>query len=614
MKFRFLLLCLFYCPVFAQTQQKSISISQLLYQIQASSADTFLLENTYVSANLKTEERFLKKFDNDSLARIYLKQFDTIRIDKKVIFRNVKFQEEIRLRKIRFQQEVLFEKTDLNAMLISGSRFVKPITFHEVKNYIYLLNNTFEQDFSFENASSYILISGCRFKHDVLVSGMRNGFRFDNCTFEGDNYFRNYQGGSSQFYGCQFLPRLRKDSYYQTYCTPLNMYEYGFGTTANILILYKCTFKKATDRDIINLASNGFLNLGIENCYIEPVLYLNSASAQKIVMENTTFRHLDMRSFSIPVNNTSLNFSQISQKIVIKNESFTDFNGEYRTYNASTDAQLEDEYNFKEFTAVYAKLLAVYKYRGDQSSYNQCYIEMKDIQTRKAGFDFRKEKNLPNLFSWQLNVFLRFFCDYGTNPARALVVSFYVILFFACIYFLFPSEEDNLSRNRFMQFFQNAVQYFKTDKQLTDFEQEKKETELKKIENFRQNLEETRAGIPKIVYALGKPFYQSVIFFNEFSLWLLRKTDVVKGKWEDLPKKRKIWLSVWVSLYFLGFVGWGLMVRLVNAVALSLNVFVTLGYGEIPAKGFMRYLAVIEGVSGWFLLSIFSVSLISQLL
>lgn len=54
--------------------------------------------------------------------------------------------------------------------------------------------------------------------------------------------------------------------------------------------------------------------------------------------------------------------------------------------------------------------------------------------------------------------------------------------------------------------------------------------------------------------------------------------------------------------------------RLVNATALSMNAFVTLGYGEMPAKGIQRYLAVLEGLIGWFLLSVFSASLISQML
>jgi hypothetical protein len=53
---------------------------------------------------------------------------------------------------------------------------------------------------------------------------------------------------------------------------------------------------------------------------------------------------------------------------------------------------------------------------------------------------------------------------------------------------------------------------------------------------------------------------------------------------------------------------------MLESMALSMNAFVTLGYGDMPAKGVARYLAVVEGLTGWFLLSIFSASLISQIL
>ena len=54
--------------------------------------------------------------------------------------------------------------------------------------------------------------------------------------------------------------------------------------------------------------------------------------------------------------------------------------------------------------------------------------------------------------------------------------------------------------------------------------------------------------------------------------------------------------------------------QIMDAVATSMNAFVTLGYGQMPVKGVGKYLAVLEGLIGWFLLSIFSVSLISQIL
>ena len=55
-------------------------------------------------------------------------------------------------------------------------------------------------------------------------------------------------------------------------------------------------------------------------------------------------------------------------------------------------------------------------------------------------------------------------------------------------------------------------------------------------------------------------------------------------------------------------------IKILNALMLSINTFTTLGFGEIPIKGLPRYLAIIQGFIGWFMLTIFSVSLISQLL
>ena len=57
-----------------------------------------------------------------------------------------------------------------------------------------------------------------------------------------------------------------------------------------------------------------------------------------------------------------------------------------------------------------------------------------------------------------------------------------------------------------------------------------------------------------------------------------------------------------------------LFIKVLNAIMLSVNSFTTLGFGEIPTRGIGRYAAIIEGFIGWFLLTLFSVSLITQLL
>jgi len=61
-------------------------------------------------------------------------------------------------------------------------------------------------------------------------------------------------------------------------------------------------------------------------------------------------------------------------------------------------------------------------------------------------------------------------------------------------------------------------------------------------------------------------------------------------------------------------VGGSLLLTVINAITLSINSFVTLGFGSVPTKGFARYLCIVEGFIGWFLLSIFTVSLINQVL
>ena len=58
----------------------------------------------------------------------------------------------------------------------------------------------------------------------------------------------------------------------------------------------------------------------------------------------------------------------------------------------------------------------------------------------------------------------------------------------------------------------------------------------------------------------------------------------------------------------------GFLLSLVNALTLSLNAFVTLGFGTIPTTGIARYVCIVQGFIGWFLLSLFTVALINQVL
>ncbi len=97
-------------------------------------------------------------------------------------------------------------------------------------------------------------------------------------------------------------------------------------------------------------------------------------------------------------------------------------------------------------------------------------------------------------------------------------------------------------------------------------------------------------------------------------MYLLSKIDVLDGTWNEVPKKRRWWKGSLVLAAFTVAIAFDILIKSLNALMLSINTFTTLGFGEIPITGIARYLAIIEGFIGWFMLSIFSVSLISQLL
>ena len=183
-----------------------------------------------------------------------------------------------------------------------------------------------------------------------------------------------------------------------------------------------------------------------------------------------------------------------------------------------------------------------------------------------------------------------------------------------CRRVLFPSEKDNLRKNVILQKLDKFIQYFSTDKKLVEIHHEERKEQLAEIEGLKQRLENSQKRVPPIFQVIGYPFYSVSLFYYQISTWFIKKGEISAGVWAEQSKKQKIKSSVLISLYFLVFLFGGLLMRCLNAVILSINVFVTLGYGGVPATGIAKYLAVIEGLIGWFLLSIFSVSLISQVL
>jgi hypothetical protein len=255
-----------------------------------------------------------------------------------------------------------------------------------------------------------------------------------------------------------------------------------------------------------------------------------------------------------------------------------------------------------------------YKSKHNLFRANIFYYQKKWLETQRFKYLYKKEKSFENYFQWKLNVFLRFFSDFGTKPAKAIVIALYVILIFAFVYLLFPNSWDENNRHRIMNRMLFFTKYFKRKEGMKEVFEEEQKSHIMAYEDFKSFISESKDEIPPYFLTLSKPiYYFSVANFRVRSK-VLSKADILKGKWVDLNPRRKVVTSIIMAFWLLGILLYDLFVKFFNALMLSINTFSTLGFGEIPIKGIPRYLAILQGFLGWFMLSIFSVSLISQLL
>ncbi len=473
--------------------ERTMSISEFIKEITTPQSDSIVeLDRVNIVADTIKDKRYLigaKAKGRDMNWDNLLAQYPIIEVENKVELLKIRFGQQTVLPKIHFKKEVHIEFVDVNGDL----------NFREC---------VFEKSLYLFRLSAYFL-------------------GFHGCTFNGDANFE--EANSVQFY----INKCVFNRYFWVYNVekPLNLDIYNsqfiggcytYSSTPSTLNISDSQFDKVKNTDFVSFNNTTFKDFGLYNVNFKlPVRFSGTSIKENFNVIKCQFNQAnDFSSISLPEGNTYARWS-LFEKFkfgIILNDS-TYYNGK----NA-IDSTTQDKYYA--LIKVYSQFLRAYKNNGDQESYNECYIEMKDIQTRKSAFNFKQTPSVNNYFDWKLNRFLKIFCDYGTNPVKALIVSTYVIMLFGLLYFIFPSEGEVIHWRRLRVALQN------------------------------------------------------------------------RKKMMPLIKKE----------LFIGFK------QLANAMALSMNAFVTLGYGEMPARGIARYLAVFEGLTGWFLLSIFSASLISQIL
>jgi hypothetical protein len=309
--------------------------------------------------------------------------------------------------------------------------------------------------------------------------------------------------------------------------------------------------EKYTNEDVITSESKAEFSIG--GSEIGELTFTNNklplhkiriySSIKRIMLKDNILEIIDISEFSafeqLTIEGNTLLTGVVINKLLSEvsfDIDWLDIKGKFMIgsdtlFRPTTLEVVSDMNKYKTLSSSYSSVYLFYKSIGLTSYANECYIEWKDMQSARYKYIYLKDGGFENFFRWKLNQLLKIYVNYGTSPARSILISIYIIIAFAVFYFFFPSEWDTTSKARL-------------------------------IANFKDFRQQNDKG-----------------YINPFFIML-----------------------------------GGFLLSLINAFTLSLNSFVTLGFGTIPTKGLARYVCIIQGFIGWFLLSIFTVSLINQVL
>jgi hypothetical protein len=268
---------------------------------------------------------------------------------------------------------------------------------------------------------------------------------------------------------------------------------------------------------------------------------------------------------------------------------------------------VHDEFLFNNLISCYANFYSAFKAQGNKIAANECYVEWKNIETQYDRNAYKKVGGKKLFFYYAMNVFLYIFCDYGTNPLKAINIALYVLPGFTVKAFGRRSLFEQLKLYGY---------YLSSPGTLLEIEDAEfaKKKEPKSYSEFISFLQTTGKKIPWYFHIFGKPIYYMEKIKEKPARLFYKFIDWFPDEWNTLSGSRKFLATAVYGIVVLFTIMWYLVIHTLDSIVLSLNVFSTLGFGQIPIKGIPRYLSIIEGFVGWFLLSIFSVSLISQVI
>ncbi|HOI32582.1 MAG: hypothetical protein PHG67_01860 [Bacteroidales bacterium] len=319
-----------------------------------------------------------------------------------------------------------------------------------------------------------------------------------------------------------------------------------------------------------------------------------------------------VQNFDFPAENTNLPWYNLGgEKLSLLLEKGQ---GRPEIFQAKTNQHLASTLHYNELMSCYNKINGMYQARGDRSSINASYIEIKDIETRYQKFKYDNEPSLNLYIGYHLNRFLRFFSDYATNPAKSLLISLYTILIFAFFYMISYSDWDGINFNYFVRQYMLLSEYFMTEKSLKELYSADIVEEREQFETIKTHYLKNRSEIPLLVRGLGFPLYFTWNARQQLIWFVYSKIELMHGQWNQLSSSRKTIVGTATAFSLFIYFAFVLLIKFINSFMLSLNMFLAMGFGKTPESRAPMYLTVLEGLIGWLMITIFTITLLSQLL
>lgn len=584
------------------SQLSKYSHTQFLDLLTATKDSVFRLSDAFIYFDKKKDSAFYYENIDDSYV---FSNKDTLTIDVALDLKNVHFEHRnsddgLAFHHLKFKKSVKFE--DSTSLFFTNCTFEKQLTI-EVNVPVNKFIDYFElqTDFYFNEIS----FNESQFKGGVVIDvGTIETFSAIFITITNSS-FKTGKTLESSF----AVNNIRSFDFFR------NFFK-GYGIVD--FIIDKSGATKITNSDF-GESKVLLYQAGIESSSIN--VFENNIYRTPVLLEVENFNKTDTYRWNEWEGKVSSfqGYSEYIRKLYVERalNSATYENLFYndsilKTYVDTYKYQLENAYKYEK--RLLGSFYDHYKSQYDTDFANTTYVTLKDLDTARYEYLNNEDPSFKTYFTWKINQFLKFFSAYGTAPSRSIIISIYVIFIFAFVYLFFPNSWDTMNKNRLMKRIRFYTRYFRNIESMKEIYQEEKKTDLMSFNEFRLYMQNSHKEVPSYFLLLAKPIYYFSLSNYRIISKLFDSVDVLKGKWVDLPKNKKIIASIFMGIWIVVLLFLDLIIKFINALTLSINTFTTLGFGEIPTKGFPRYLSIIQGFIGWFMLSIFSVSLISQLL